>query len=55
VARGFSGVVLTFNLAIVFENQIIQRWKFRLEYGSGGQHRQAGVRIGIGRGKAALA
>jgi hypothetical protein len=39
----------------MLENQIIQRWKFRLEYGSGGQHSQAGVRIGIGHGQAALA
>jgi hypothetical protein len=52
VAQDFSGLLLTFNLAIVLENQIIQRWKFRLEYGNCGQHSQAGVRIAIGRGQA---
>ena len=43
---GFSGVLFTFSLAIVLENQIIQQWNFSLEYGSGGQRSQAGIGAG---------
>ena len=44
LARAFDGFLFTFDLAIVLQIQIIQRWKLSLKYERAAQRSQAGNR-----------